>query len=95
MIDKIRGIEALNNSMGSRRVNGGYDTAFGRDSISLSSAALRKSREGYVSEVSESEEARSLRIEKIKELVEKGEYLSGERIEKAAESWLREMKVLG
>lgn len=93
MIDKIRGIEALNNSTGSRRVNGGYDTAFGHDSISLSSAALEKSREGYVSEVHESKEARALRVERIKNLVEQGEYLNAERISKAADAWLREMKL--
>lgn len=86
MIDKIGGIDPLNNVQGTRRTNETSKTSFGADSISVSNEAKEKAAVYYMNQVAdETPNVRSDRVAEVKAKLQDPNYLNNAVIASAAD----------
>ena len=86
MIDKIGGINPLNNVENTRRVNSTDNINAGTDSISVSDEAKEMAEVYYMKQVAaETPDVRADRVAEIKEKIKDPSYLSGAVIDSTAE----------
>ena len=86
MIDKISGINPINNVQGTRRTQEPTKTSSLTDSISVSSKAKEMAEMYYMNQVAaETPDVRTELIAQIKEKIKDSSYLSAEVINSAAE----------
>ncbi|MFC2280710.1 MAG: flagellar biosynthesis anti-sigma factor FlgM [Treponema socranskii subsp. buccale] len=86
MIDKIGGVNPLNNVQNSHRINEQGSPKVGSDSISVSDEAKRMAALYYANKVSaETPDVRSDRIAAVKEKIKDPSYLSNAVIDSAAD----------
>jgi len=86
MIDKIGGINALNNVQNTRRANENNKVQSGSDSISVSDEAKELSKAYYLNQISEdTPNVRSDLVQQIKEKIKDPNYLNDAVIGSAAD----------
>lgn len=86
MIEKISGINALNNVQGTKRTNETVKSNFGSDSISVSEEAKEKAAVYYMNQVaSETPNVRMDRIAEVKAKIQDPNYLNSSVIASAAD----------
>ena len=86
MIDKIGGINPLNNVQNTRRANGTEKSGFGEDSISVSDGARAMAEKYYMQQIAaETPDVRADRIAEIKAKIKDPSYLNNAVIDSAAD----------
>jgi flagellar biosynthesis anti-sigma factor FlgM len=86
MIDKIGGINPLNNVQNTRRVNGADSLNAGTDSISVSDEAKEMAEVYYLKQVAaETPDVRAARVAEIKEKIKDPSYLNDAVINSTAD----------
>lgn len=86
MIDKIGGINPLNNVQNTRRANGTEKSSFGADSISVSDGARAMAEKYYMQQIAqETPDVRQDRVAEIKAKIKDPAYLNGAVVASAAD----------
>ena len=86
MIDKIGGINPLNNLQNTRRTNETTNVSAGSDSISVSEEAKKMSEAYYLQEIAaDTPDVRADRIAQVKEKIKDPSYLNPETISSTAD----------
>lgn len=89
MIDKIGGVNPLNNVQNTRHVNGSDSVSSGSDSISVSNEAKEAAEVYYMKEVAaDTPDVRADRVAEVREKIKNPSYLNDAVIGSAADRFM-------